>query len=355
MRLRSGFACLAALTAAAAFPQSREAAVQKALDAYVAEHHLVGASAAVLERDGTHFETGSGFQDREAKTRASARTVYRLGSISKPVTAVAAMQLVESGKLSLFAPVAALVPEWPHKEAGITLRHLLTHTSGIRHYAAGKSDVFFEPFTVKSSLDVFKDDPLLFQPGAKVSYSTHAFSLVARLVEIAGGGNFAEIVRRRVAAPAGAQSLRLEDRSKPDPARSALYELSALNVALRQTREENISWKSGGGGMEASAPDLARFAMAVLENRLLRPQTTDFMFQRQIIDGLDTGRGLGWALDAKGNPVHGGAQQGCRSYLAIDRKAGRVVAVMTNTGGNHPIHELAQAVASAWSATTTRR
>lgn len=346
--LRPTLAALLALVAAAAWPQGREAAVRQALETYLAKHHVVGASAAILERDGTHYEIGAGFQDRETKVAADAKTIYRLGSVSKPVTAVAAMQLVEAGRLSLFSAVSSRVPEWPDKGAPISLRHLLTHTSGIRHYVAGKSDVFYEPFTVARSLDVFKDDDRLFQPGAKVSYSTHAFSLVARLVEVGSKETFARYIAAHVSAPAGAATLRLEDRSKPDASRSALYSVNSIGIATRAAREQNISWKSGGGGMESSAPDLARFAMAVLKNQLTRPQTTDFMFQKQVVDGLDTERGLGWALDAQGDPAHGGAQQGCRSFLAIDRKAGRVVVVLTNTDGDHPVEELAEAVAKAW-------
>lgn len=349
MNLRSALATVLVLTAASAWPQSREA-VQKALDEYVAKNGIVGASVAILERDGTHYETGSGFQDREAKIPATANTVYRLGSISKPVTTVAAMQLVESGKLSLFSSVANTVSEWPDNGASITLRHLLTHTSGIRHYLAAKQDVYYEPFSVARSLDVFKDDALLFKPGTRVSYSTHAFSLVARLVEVGSGETFAKYIEDHISRPAGASTLRLEDRSKPNASRSSLYSVGTQGVALRANREENVSWKSGGGGMESSAPDLARFAMAVLKNKLTGSQVTDFMFQKQIVDGLDTRRGLGWALDAQGNPEHGGAQQGCKTFLAIDRAAGRVVVVMTNTGGIHPIQELSQAVAAAWSA-----
>ncbi len=338
----------AALLSAVTWAQTKEEAIKQSLDDYVAANKVVGASVAVLKDDGTLYATGAGFQDREEKSAATADTVYRLGSISKPVTAIAALQLVEAGKLSLFSNVRAHVPDWPDIHADLSLRHLLTHTSGIRHYIATKRDVYFEQFTVTKSLDVFKDDALLFKPGARVSYSTHAFSLVARMIETASGEEFAAYVAKHVSAPAHSPTLQLEDRSKQNANRSQLYTQIANGDPSRAIFVENISWKSGGGGMEASAPDLAKFGMAALTTRLLNSHTTDFMFQKQIVDGLDTERGLGWDLDARGNPEHGGSQQGCRALMKIDKATRTVFVVMTNTGGSHPIGQLLQSVITAW-------
>lgn len=342
--------CLAVVSLAAlSAPQTKEEAVQKALSDYIAANKVVGASAAVVAADGTVFAVGAGFQDRENKVAATGDTVYRLGSISKPITAVAALQLVEQNRLSLFSNVTMSAPEWPDKGVNLTLRHLLTHTGGVRHYTPTKRDMFFEPYTVARSLDVFKDDDLLFNPGERVSYSTHAFSLVARMVEVASGKGFAAYLYDQVSTPAGALTLAIEDRSVPKEARSQLYGL--ITNGAEPSREifiENITWKSGGGGMESSAADLARFGHALAMGKLISGQLTDFMLQRQTVDGLDTGRTLGWALDSAGNPEHGGAQQGCRTFMKIDRATKTVYVVMTNTGGNHPIGQLLAGVIDAW-------
>jgi CubicO group peptidase (beta-lactamase class C family) len=338
-------ACFAALAAS----QTKEESVQKALDDYIAANKVVGASVSIITADGAVFATGSGFQDRENKVAATGETVYRLGSISKPITAVAALQLVEQNRLSLFSNVTMSAPEWPDKGVNLTLRHLLTHTGGVRHYTPTKRDMFFEPYTVARSLDVFKDDDLLFKPGERVSYSTHAFSLVARMVEVASGKGFAAYLYDQVSLPAGATTLSIEDRSIPKDARTQLYGLIANgSQPSRELFIENITWKSGGGGMESSAPDLARFGHALVTGKLLSAQLTDFMLQRQTVDGLDTGRTLGWALDPAGNPEHGGAQQGCRTFMKIDRETKTVYVVMTNTGGSHPIGQLLASVIDAW-------
>ncbi len=341
-------ALLIAALPALALAQTKEDAVLKALNDYVAANKVVGASLAIHKTNGSTFHAAAGFQDRERSIGASVDTVYRLGSISKPVTALAALQLVQEGKLSLFANIAQYVPEWTNKEAGITLRHLLTHTSGVRHYVATKRDTYYEPFTVAKSLDVFKDDPLLFQPGERVSYSTHAFSLVARMVETAGGQDFKSAIKSRISDRTNSPTLALEDRSIANAFRTRLYSIRTGADSILETREEDISWKSGGGGMESSAPDLARFGIATMTNGLLDPQLTDFMFQSQTVAGKGTNRGLGWSFGPHGQPEHGGAQQGCRCLMVLDREHGTVYVVMTNTGGNHPIGQLMAAVINAW-------
>jgi CubicO group peptidase (beta-lactamase class C family) len=100
--------------------------------------------------------------------------------------------------------------------------------------------------------------------------------------------------------------------------------------------------------MESSAPDLARFGLAAMTGKLLGKQLTDFMFQKQTVDGLATERGLAWSFGPHGQPEHGGAQQGCRTLMVLDREHGTVYVVMTNTGGNHPIGQLMAAVMTAW-------
>lgn len=335
------------LLGAAAFAQTRTEAVAQAINDYVAQHKIVGASVAIVKEMETH-SFGAGLADREKGVGVNRDTLFRLGSISKPVTAVAALQLVQEGKLSLFANVARNAPEWPKADAPITLRHLLTHSSGIRHYVVSKRDVFYDRMTVAQSLDVFKDDPLLFQPGERVSYSTHAFSLVARMVETASGTDFASYVRINIASRAGATSLALEDRSQPNANRSKLYSLRANADTVLETVEEDISWKSGGGGMEASALDLARFGLAAMTAKLLDKHLTDFMFQPQTVGGLETKKGLGWDYSPFGEPEHGGAQQGCRCLMVLDRQNGTVYVVMTNTGGSHPIGQLMTSVINSW-------
>ena len=150
------------------------------------------------------WSSGFGMSDLENFVPAKASTVYRLGSISKPITAVAAMQLVEKGKLDLDAPIQKYLPSFPQKPWPITARQLLGHLSGIRHYAGLEEVNSTRHYDDRlTPPQIFQNDPLLFEPGTKYSYSTYGYCLLGAAVEAAADFKFVEYLRRNVFEPAG--------------------------------------------------------------------------------------------------------------------------------------------------------
>ena len=322
------------------------APVDSAVTDYMKAHGVVGASVCVVQNGKTVVSKGYGYQDREHQVAASPKTVYRLGSVSKVVTATSLMRLVQDGKLDLDRDVRNYVPEYPAKQWGFTTRNVLTHSSGIRHYTSDKPDSFLPHFnSVSESLVVFKDDPLLFEPGTKFSYSTHAFTLAARIAEVAGGKPFGELLQAVVFKPAGTKTLGLEDLKTPAVKdRSELYDrIVEKGPVLHSVRREDNSWKYGGGGMESSVLDLAKFGQAVMDGKVLKQATVSQMWTPVSLRDGSSQYGLGWAVSEQGFAEHGGAQQGCRAYLRIDPKTRTVMAILTNTSG-HPIGDLASSV-----------
>lgn len=300
---------------------------------------------AVLDHSEVLLNDGFGFADREAKRPADARTLIRLGSISKPITAIGLLRLADRGKLDLDADVRTYVPEFPAKPWPITARHLLTHTSGIRHYVASKPDTLYETLTTEQGLKRFSADPLLFEPGRKFLYSTHAFTLVGRLIERIDGRNLVAYMREEV-FPAAGGDLDFEVAREPKPARSALY-LKTANETKLSPRREDLSWKYGGGGMESTAIGVARFADAIRHGELLGPETHKRMWTATTLnDGKPNVYGLGWRVAANGRVYHGGSQQGAATYLVVDPKAEIVVAVLANTEKAN-VTKLAQVLLSA--------
>jgi CubicO group peptidase (beta-lactamase class C family) len=293
---------------------------------------VVGLSVAVLEDGQVVFDEGFGQRDREAKLAAEASTLYRLASVSKPVTAALAMRLVERGKLDLDTGVAKYVDDLQPKIGALTLRQLLSHTSGVRHYAQGREDNGTAHRTTKEALALFTGDPLLFEPGTKYSYSTHAFTLVAAAIEGASKEDFVAHLRRELKDVAPALDCEVASDVKPN--RSALYARGAAGVQRAEPREDN-SWKYGGGGMESTARDLARFAQAVLDAKLVSAASRDALWARtKLNDGSLTDYGLGWGLSADGKRAsHTGAQQGASSSLTVLREQHTVIVILCNTEG----------------------
>ncbi len=311
---------------------------------------VTGASVAISEGGRLQFQAGFGESDIENKVRATPETVYRLASISKVITATAVMQLVEQGKIDLDADIRTYVPEFPDKGKVVTVRHLLTHTSGVRHYKLGELDNTSPFATVTASLNRFINDPLLHAPGEKETYSTYAFNLLARAVETQGGRFFREYLKENVFDKARMAASGLEVQAEIVPNRARGYLLKGDRTVNCEFAD--ISYKWAGGGMFSTAPDMCRFGDALLSGSLLKAQTFASMMEPQKLgDGkpLPT-RGLSWALgNFRGSRAiaHGGAQQGTKTFLLIVPNTKTVIAVLTNFESHNP-GELANAVCEAW-------
>ncbi len=292
---------------------------------------IVGLSAAVYQA-GKITTYQAGWADREAKKPITEQTLLRYGSIAKPVTAVLVMQQVQKGKLNLHQGVSTWIPGYDDKSGKINLRRVLSHTSGIRHYQTGKPDTFYTRFSVDQGLKLIADDPLLFDPGEKYSYSTHAYTVAAAAVEKASGTRFDQLVKG-LGVSAEATTLVCENRAIVSPHRSKLYTKASPSPRL-ESKEEDISWKAAGGGMESTAADLTRFGVGVMQAKLVNSAARQAMWRSQPLNsGASSSYGLGWQNLGKGRWGHGGAQQGCSTMLIIDPINQKVVSVMANTGG----------------------
>jgi CubicO group peptidase (beta-lactamase class C family) len=247
---------------------------------------------------------------------------------------VLALQLAERGKLALDEPVARYVADLPELLQPLTLRRLLSHTAGVRHYRADRTDNGTAQRTTREALALFSSDPLIAEPGTKYSYSTHAFTLVAAALEGAAERDFRALLRENLSAKC-APTLDCEVASEVKPARSALYERLALGLVRRSEPREDLSWKYAGGGLESSAADLARFADAVLRARVVSEPSRDALWSREeLADGTSIDYGLGWGVGDKGRIVsHTGSQQGSSTSLSVHRERGVVIAILCNTTG----------------------
>lgn len=306
-------------------------AARAAIAAKIRDDRIVGLSCAIAVGDALPFREGFGLADLENDVPATPQTVYRLASVSKPITAVAAMLLVESGQLDLDVDVHTLVPEWPQKPWPVTTRQLLAHLGGVRHYSGeGESTTHYT--TQVAALVRFAADPLLHEPGTKFHYSTYGYNLVAAVVEARSGHPFAQFVRERIAAPSGAASLQDDDVRRIVRGRAAGY--IRVGEQLQNSALMDASYKLGGGGLIASAEDLARFGSALLAGKLVRPATLAAMWTPQRTkDGAVLDYGLGFRVETKDGRTmvsHGGAQSQVSTQLLLMPDAKVVVVLLCN-------------------------
>lgn len=311
---------------------------------------MTGCSVAIAEKGQIVFEYGSGFADLENLVLAKPESVYRLASVSKSITAIAVMQLVEQGKVNLDTDLRQYVPEFPPKEHVFTVRQVLAHLSGIRHYKPGEPESKEEYPNTTESLKRFQDDPLLHKPGEKFTYSTYAYTLLARLIENVSGMTFPDYLRKHLFEPASMLSSGVEDQRNIVPNRARGYRRGQDGKPINSDYS-NISYKWAGGGMVSTAPDLCRLGMALLNNQLIKSETRSVMWTPQSTNnGKSTGYGLGWSLATwKGRPImsHSGAQAMVRTRLCIFPEEQVVIAVLTNYE-SHDVGALANKIIEAW-------
>ncbi|MFQ5791773.1 MAG: serine hydrolase domain-containing protein, partial [Acidobacteriota bacterium] len=318
-----------------------------------------GISVALVLDDELAWSAGYGLADVENEVPARADTVYRIASISKPMASTAIMQLVEAGRVDLEDPVRQHVPFFPHKPLMITLRQIMTHTSGIRHYKPGEFDIKEHFDSLESAVRIFKDDPLLFTPGTQYGYSSYAYNLLAAVVETASGLRFDAYMKEKVWAPAGMQSTRLEKAGEIVPRRARQYVKDGPGGRVRNAPYADLSIKWAGGGIISTVEDLARFHIALDQGKLLQPEALAEMYTPYTLpDGSQTGYGLGWLVekDEKGRTwiAHGGGATGGSSYLLRYPDGKLAVAIICNVQSAGNLRQLAMDIAQAAMATDTQ-
>ena len=332
-------ACVSA-PAPTAVPPARARAIDSVVEEGMRRDGTVGMAVGIIEGDRIVYLKGYGDADREHRVPVTTHTMFRWASVSKPVAAIAALQLAEQGKLDLDADVRRYVPEFPDKGVAITTRELLSHQGGIVHYDNGpvivtkKTYSEAHPFAdVVTALDAFKDSPLVNTPGTKYAYSTHGYMLVAAVVQRAGNEQYARQVKERIVDPLHLATMQPDYQWIAIPDRAAGY--VKKGDAVERSTDTDVSWKLGGGGYISDIGDFAGFAKGLIDGRLVSENTQAMMWAPQkTTDGNASDYGLGFMINEDHGRLriaHSGSQEKTRTWLAIWPREKRGIVIMTNS------------------------
>jgi CubicO group peptidase (beta-lactamase class C family) len=301
------------------------------------------------------FERAYGEASKSYGVPNDVDTKFNLGSMNKMFTAVSIAQLVEKGILSFDDPIGKwLGPEWVRPEVGekVTIRHLLTHTSGLGS--------FFNDEFMRSSRGLYRDlddwqplvreDSLAFEPGTRWSYSNNGFHLLGVIVEKASGQSYYDYVREHIYQPAGMTGTDAYEVDAVVPNLAQGYERieTDTGVTYRSNVLEHVARGGPAGGGYSTASDLLAFARALLDGRLVRPEAAALITSaKPEAASPDYGYGFGQWDDGRVFG-HTGGFPGISSALMIDRENGDVVAVMSNYGrAAMPVADLARGLLAA--------
>jgi CubicO group peptidase (beta-lactamase class C family) len=286
------------------------------------------------------FAGGYGDADIERRVRNDTRTRFRIGSVTKPFTAILILKLQEEGVLAVSDPICKYLTPCPPQWAALTIHHLLSHTSGIENLTDGED--YLERTAQRATRDEvfakFRDAPLRFAPGEKYEYSNSNYHLLGAIVEEATGSSYAEALAQRVLVPAGMTDSFMDSPAAPTE-RVAVGYRPTDDGALKPDTPLDPAWSFAAGGLFSTAEDLMRFGEALKGDRLLSEPSKALMWTPV----KDT-YGYGWNVRPPAPEtlnrrvrMHGGRSQGFTAVFVAfidDDLTGIVLSnnVMADTG-----------------------
>ncbi len=311
--------------------------------------HIPGLSLAVVQQGHVVKARGYGRANEELNVPAMPETVYQIQSMTKSFTATAVMMLVEEGKIRLDDPVSRYLEGTPESWRSITVRHLLTHTSGIK-------DFINEP-TASLRLDVREEEvlrttaprPLNFPPGERYAYSNTNYHLLGMILHKLTGLPYGEVLRRRILEPLGMRDTRVISLAEVVPNRASGYLWQDGRLRNGEYIAASILGYAGGG-LRSTVLDLARWDAALGTERLLKRSSLEQMWTPATLnDGSKSGYGFGWAVgELRGHRYvnhAGGHMTGFTTIMIRYPDDGLTVIVLTNQSGTSSPGAIAQAVA----------
>jgi serine beta-lactamase-like protein LACTB len=294
---------------------------------------------------------------------------FRLGSVSKVVTATLAATLAARGIVDLDAPIAQYMPDLPQQHHATTLRQLLSHRGGIRHYLPkDEARTDLGPIDLRQYsrtadvLAVFIHDPLVAKPGERVSYSTFGYTLASLVIEAAAKTPFLDLVQREIAKPLGLESLGGDTQIALVPNRVSGYQPGDtvrkaqpdFQGAYGNVPPANVAYKWAGGGLLATPTDLAKFGAAHLAAGNIPAAALKMLFTVHTQATSDSPPlGLGWRINEDNKHRlrwhHAGGQLGARASIVVYPNERLSIAFATNvTGIPGNTTELSEQIADAF-------
>jgi CubicO group peptidase (beta-lactamase class C family) len=291
--------------------------VEEFVRAEMAREKVPGVAVAVVDHGKVVMAEGYGRANVEHNVPVRPETVFQSGSLGKQFTAATVMTLVEEGKLALDDPIAKYFPEAPPAFRAITVRHLLTHTSGIPDYTEGTIDLRRD-YTEDELARMAFGLELEFAPGSRWNYSNTGYLMLGVLVRRVSGRFYGDILRERVFAPLGMKTARIISEEDIVPNRAAGYRLVGGELKNQEWVAPKLN-TTADGSLYFTVLDLIAWEKGLRVRAVLKPESWAAIFQPvRLNSGRTYPYGFGWVVDqAAGQSVvgHGGSWQGFRTQI----------------------------------------
>lgn len=276
------------------------------------------------------FNKGYGMANIELNVPNTPKTIFRTGSLTKQFTALAVMQLQERGKLKVGDSICKYLEDCPAAWQAVTIRHLLTHTSGIPNYSSPPEwdeKLSVQTLTRAEFIDLFRNLPLQFAPGEKHKYSNSGYSLLGSVIEKASGTDYTEFMRINIFAPLGMKNTGFEDSRVIVAGRAAGYDWSL--GSFLNTRFVNLQNSLPNGALYSTTEDLLLWDQALYTEKLVSRKSLDEMFTPFLNEYA-----YGWRTPQRFNRQtleHSGSINGFSSFILRCPSERLTVIVLSNS------------------------
>jgi CubicO group peptidase (beta-lactamase class C family) len=294
-----------------------EAAVDEWVRSEMTRQHVPGVAIAIVNKGKTATK-GYGYANLEWRAPVTDESIFQSGSVGKMFTAAALMLLVEDGKLSLSDPLTKFFSDAPTSWQEVTVRHLLTHTSGIPDYTTSTFD-YRKDYTEDELARFACQQSLEFAPGSRWNYSNTGYALLGFIAHKVSGKFYGDILAERIFAPLGMRTARIISEADIITNRAAGYQLLKGELKNQDWVAPKLN-TTADGSLYWSLRDLLAWNAAVKRRAILKPESwQQILTPVRLNSGKTYPYGMGWFLDERnGKPLqeHGGSWQGFKAQMA---------------------------------------
>ena len=327
---------------------------QKQFDAFIDAAYKTdepGGVALVARHGQIIYERAFGMANLELGVPMQKNSVFAIASMTKQFIAVAVLQQVEKGAISLTDTVGRFLPAYPTALKGVTIKQLLTHTSGVPNAKSVASLLALGRtwLTAEQVMATFKDEPLDFTPGTRWAYSNSGYQLLGYILEKVTGEPLPEFVEKTLLKPAGMEHSFWADDMRVVPNRAYPYLFTRVGIQTGSIGNSQIPWAAGA--LQSTAEDFLRWHQALLGGKFIKRATLERAWTpAHLRDGTATNYGYGWFVgELQGSPVveHGGNMGGFMSHAIYLPREDILVVVFLNSRGKRLPELIATDIAAA--------
>jgi CubicO group peptidase (beta-lactamase class C family) len=322
--------------------------VDKFVKAEMENQKIPGVALAIVKEGKISYAKGYGFANLEHQVPVKVETIFQSGSVGKQFTSAAVMLLVEDGKIDLDDKITKYFKDAPETWENITVRHLLTHTSGMTDYPEPFD--YRKDYTEDDLYKMIKETPLGFQPGEKWSYSNLGYVTLGILIRKVSGKYFGDFLQERIFKPLDMKTARVISEADIIPNRAAGYVLVKGELKNQEWVSPSLN-STGDGALYLTLEDMAKWDAALYGEKLFKKTSLEQMWSPvKLNDGTTYHYGFGWDLGkVTGSKTveHGGAWQGFKSFITRYLEEKTTIIVFANAGHAN-ISKLAQGIAESY-------